>query len=121
LITSIPQLRVEGLARFDYAELEDSLPSGAVIGSEEERFTDEDYGEVGLITAVILLSAATINAVSKWLERRHKEDSHTEFTLSANFDGSVTLRVGSSDVPHPAPVAEAIRTAIEHAVETAGG
>jgi hypothetical protein len=120
---STAQLRVEGLAGIELDELREELSDGDFLESVQEQHAEQHYGEPATITALLLLGAATVNAVSAWLARRHKDDPGTEYTITTSPDGSVTVRLGPSAPARSGPVisAAAIRAQIEEAVKAASG
>ena len=114
-------VRVEGLALIELDELREELPEDAFVNAHQEQRANSDHGELALATAIVVASAAALNALSVWLSRRHQEDPATEITVAPNSDGSVTVRIGAATQPQPksSTTIDAIRAILDEAVKAA--
>lgn len=71
-------LQVAGLSELDLLELEEELPHGAVERPPENVADGGEHGDLGLTTAIVILSAAAIHGLSVWLAKRSQEKSTVE-------------------------------------------
>jgi hypothetical protein len=90
-------IRIEGLSDIDVLELEEDLPPGSLREEPTERASGGDHADFGVISAVVLISVASINALSLWLARRHtKETAEIELSIDVRPDQSWTLHCRQS-------------------------
>ncbi len=114
-------IRINGLQRIDYLELEEVVPPGAITELDQPAASSGQHGEPILITAVLV--SVGVRALSGWLARRHAQNpDEPGFKLTTHSDGTVTVELtalgGESSGPSEA---SDIESAIEDAVLKAAG
>jgi hypothetical protein len=114
-------LRINGLQRIDYLELEEVLPSGTITELEQPEAVSGQFGEPVLLTAILL--TVGIRELSRWLAARRAEDPKKPwFKLTTHGDGTVTVELtAEGGESSGSSTAEGIATDIEDAVLKAAG
>jgi hypothetical protein len=115
-MTDRSKLQIASLSELDLLELEEELPSGAVERQIENVADTGQHGDLGLTTAIVILSAAAIHGLAVWMAKRRGEIASTDdVSVEQCPDGSITLRMRResrgriSDAPDPA-VVKALQT-----------
>ena len=109
-------IRINGLQRIDYLELEEVLPPGTITELDQPAAASGQHGEPVLITAVLL--TAGVRALAGWLaDRRAQPPERPGFKLTTHSDGTVTVELTAQGGESSGPSeAEDIERAIEDAV-----
>lgn len=85
-------LIISGLSDIEAMELEEEVPSWAIESQSRVSADGGDHGDLGLTAVVVILSAATINALSLWLAKRRERAAQEDLLLvTKGADGSLTL------------------------------
>lgn len=105
----ITKIRLPGLDELDVIELEDSLDP-SMVQFEAQPIEPGRYGEPATITAIIIISVASLKALSAWL-MKNKQTKHLKKTVEKFYeDGTrevVTLELDLST--STAPEAELVK------------
>ena len=108
------RIRIPGLSRAEFLELAESIDP-AEIDEEEAQVGDERFGDLGLTTAIVLLSIPALKGLVAYLAYRHRGTSFERTVEYEDPDGrrvkeTVRWRDTSSE-PVDAALAEQLGTA----------
>jgi hypothetical protein len=91
---------VDGLHLIEYLELEELVGLDFIRRRADEDGQTASFGEPTLIAAVIILTAATVRAVSDWLNRRHADrNSQRIVRVREESDGQLVIEIGDWSEP----------------------
>lgn len=86
------RMRIPGLTRADGLELAEYVDPGAVR-VEAAPLVGGDHGDLGLVTAIVLLSIPALKGFIAYLSMRHQGKSFEQTVEFEHPDGTVERRV----------------------------
>lgn len=104
------------LPNTELAELKAALPAGSARRRAVGSADGATAGDLGLTTAIVIVTVPVIHALAVWLAKRRTSDSHEEaLEFERDADGSVRITVrrtsrGTSSSPPSAATVEALRS-----------
>jgi hypothetical protein len=103
-------LELSGLEAIDILELEEHLPEGIVTRVEGTQSRSTDYGDLGLTSALVFLSAAVVHGLAVWLvKRRVAVHQLTEVTVDESPGRrTIHLRIENTGSLSEAPPADVV-------------
>lgn len=97
---STKTVTVDGLYLIEYLELEELVGLDFIKRRPDEDGQAASFGEPTLVAAVIILTAATVRAVSDWFNRRHADrNSQRLVRVREGSDGELLIEFGNWSEP----------------------
>jgi hypothetical protein len=91
------------LSEIEILELQEELPNGTVTTEDSGGGSTTDHGDLGLTTAIVILSAAAIHGLAVWLAKRRVQ---TAFLMDASMKETPAERVWTIHVEKTGALSE---------------